>query len=807
MADNNIQNNGVIVFDKGTPKILDASKVKSLLATNSENELVGSVEIDLLIQESANRVGVVGAQLPAVNGGTMEIPTVLSHPGTTAFRFRKASPGIYSFGENVFTATSGKEWIFEWNDSSWSLKDMGALPIQDISEIENIAHGLDDNLRKPETLTENDFSVEMGVSGYKKTQPVAVKKGQVATVYSYSNHQKGEFYNSLGEKVAEFGEEGLYQDELRSFQYTAPDDGFIAGVSYTLSGQGYKVEFQGTKIYLAAGELDTEGGALSYDSGKKLLENNKGTGETEVRSFDSSYFDTPFGNGYFTTVKTPVQKGDMVNVSGYSAYQILELYDSQLVKMGEVVGNGTTNTLSTKSYKVGDGVHYISALSLKDTGLSNITLTITRQGVIPIYATPEDLEKVKSSLFDVGNSFEMAKPDTIVKIDFKTLSPLPDSKEAGKINGTCRIQVGNLVFEKFATLEVQGSSSAVYPKKNWTFQFFNDEARTSTFKLRIDNGVFLDEWVYKASWIDATMVRNIVANRLWRQMEQTRSGHYKRDIDRFYEGTAKTGYQQYDTGATGVVDGYPAEMSVNSAFYGIGTFNSGKKRDNYNLNNGNANHIQIETGATQMDFVNMTLANGDYEYRSPKVITPDVEAKIQQFKTLAGLAQSEFTAQLPTVFDTRNLTDYIIFVQYLFLPDNLGNNIMLTRWFDKFLLFVYDLDNSFGLRWDGQYIWPTNLNVFDSKGDLPSNTKDFWKKAKVALSSQLASRYSELKSKGILTADNVLKLYKEMEVFYTQARYKQEFDKWDLPSKNLTGQNQIYTFCQNRIAWLDTYFV
>lgn len=547
------------------------------------------------------------------------------------------------------------------------------------------------------------------------------------------------------------------------------------------------------------------------DDVNKLLKNSE-TKADWVYLLKGS-FSTLIGGDHNITPWIFVRKDDVVEIAVYSVYQQADFEPADgtpTIQIGIGLGDGVKKVITT--FKVpSDGL--IRGVS-KINNIGDFYLKISNGKLTKIYATPSDLEGIKSSVFDVGNSFEMSKPNSIVKIDFKTdlpltLKPLPNSKLDGKLNGIVRFQVGNLVFEKWAILEVQGSSSAFYAKKNWTFQFFNDSARTSKFKIRIDKGVFLDEWIYKASWIDVTMVRNIVANRLWKQIEQTRGGLYKRDIDRFYESLDAAGFQQYDTGATGVVDGYSCELMINSEFYGIGTFNSGKKRENYNLDQNNPNHIQIETGtAGQMDFVNMTLAGGAYEYRSPKTITPDVESKIQEFKTLAGLAQAEFTAQLPTLMDTRNMVDYIIFLQFGFFPDNLGNNVMLTRWYNKFRLFPYDLDNAFGLHWAGISIWAANLNVFDVKDDLPNNTKNFWKKAKVALAPQLVARYQELKAQGILSADNVLKIFNELSYEFGQDRYKKEFEKWpDLPSKDLTGSKQIGSFINNRLAWLDTYFV
>lgn len=419
------------------------------------------------------------------------------------------------------------------------------------------------------------------------------------------------------------------------------------------------------------------------------------------------------------------------------------------------------------------------------------------------YLTPEDAKDFKTNYTEVGNSFELEKPQTLVRLDMRTNEQLPTAKGT-VISGEITIKSGAVAFKKFAEIEVQGSSSAAYPKKNWTLVFYNDEAKTSKFQLAVNNSIFINEWIYKANFIDATMLRNIGANRLWKQIELSRPGYPKRDIETMY---SNLGVTAFDTRATGIVNGYPCELYVNGEFYGIGSFNLGKKRDNYNLDDKNANHIQVETGATQMDFYNMTLANGDYAYRSPKTITAAVEQKVTDFKTFAAMPQAQFNTRLPELMDVTNLVDYFIFIQIMYLPDNLGNNIMLTRWSDKFLFMPYDLDNSFGLEWNGSVIHPTNLNPIDNKPDLPANTVQFWHKVKIALSTEIAARYQQLKTDGVITENAIYTILKEMEIKFGQANYKKEFARWTLPSAGITSVQQIMSWYKQRLVWCDSYLL
>lgn len=273
----------------------------------------------------------------------------------------------------------------------------------------------------------------------------------------------------------------------------------------------------------------------------------------------------------------------------------------------------------------------------------------------------------------------------------------------------------------------------------------------------------------------------------------------KREIDFSYP---LLGVNSYDTGALGVVDGFPSELYINNEFYGIGCFNLTKNNSNYNLNKNNQNHIQIETGTTQMDFYNMTSEAFNFEYRSPKTPGAGAKQRIEDFKT-AVAKTTDFKSQIVSIVDQRNLIDYFIFTQLLFLPDNYGNNIMLTTWGDKFFFLPYDVDNAFGLNWDGTFIHVPNNWAFDVKPDLPENTKLFWHKVRTNFRTEILERYNDLKAKGVISEQTIFEIAKELERIYG-VRYKNEFAKWtETPSKTFTSVYQFIDFFKNSKTWFE----
>lgn len=659
------------------------------------------------------------------------------------------------------------------------------------------------NVKESDDFDVSSFTIPVGSGGYFSTPFINVSQGELVKTFTRSEYQRVEFYDSNNVKT-EFGIDGQAITILHEFDFIAPSDGKIKVVSYIGSYNDAKyIIYSSEKIYLSPDDLDVSDGAFSFYKGNQLWENLR-EGSTSDTVILQNQYPNNLVAGYVTSGLITVEKGQKILVESrlLTSWGLFDFYDSNNVKT--VIGNGSGLDVLTNYawFAPTDGKIQLSTSSNYTDG--KITLFATGG---KIYLTPDDLQDISANNFDVGDRYEIDKPESLIKIDFTTTNPIPNSKDDGKCNGEFKITVGDLSFKKFGNIEVQGSSSAAYPKKNWTIALFNDADLTSRFNLRVNNSVYLNEWIYKANWIDATHLRNIAANRLWSQIEQSRSGYFPREIDNTYVG--KTGADSYDTGATGIVDGFPCRFYINGVFYGIGMFNSGKKRENYNLDNNLATHIQIETGVRQMDFVNMTLAAIDYEYRSPKSsLVSQAETKINTFKAFAALPQAEFTAQFNSVMNRRNMIDYVIFLQAMFLPDNLGNNVMLTSWGQQFYFMPYDLDNSFGLHWAGTSIWQPNQNAFTVRNDIPQNTINFWLKCKVALSADLATRYQELKAKKILTVENIYRILKELEVVFGQKYYKDEQLKWaDIPSKNLTNVNQICSWFEQRLIWLDSYFV
>ncbi|WP_288414164.1 CotH kinase family protein [uncultured Acinetobacter sp.] len=407
------------------------------------------------------------------------------------------------------------------------------------------------------------------------------------------------------------------------------------------------------------------------------------------------------------------------------------------------------------------------------------------------------------------------KPQSLVQIYITTNSALPADKSY-KAQGKAEIHIDGQLLNAYVTLEVQGSSSVGYPKKNYTLGFFSDIGLTQSLKVQVGDVPAHDEWIFKANYVDSSNCRNIGGNNLWEDIVQSRKSvnGYKRETDQYYVG--KTGKDAVLTNATGHVIGYPCVMYVNDEFYGVGSFNVGKKYFNYNLDRAKPTQIQIDWGGSQCDLTKMydnyTSGAVDYkgdpvfEFKSPKKVTNATLACLSVWDAFAASSQTSFTQNANTFLNKQNAIDYYLFSDFTLNYDGLGKNFQFVSWNGvQFNFMPYDLDSIFGSNYSGTGTMPAN-GVLDIS-DLPQNSRDFWIKLKTVYLSDMKLRYKQLRDAKIFHEDNVYKICMDLASKYPRDLILTEFGKWpDLPSKTYSNVNQIVSWSKQRLAYLDTQY-
>ena len=421
---------------------------------------------------------------------------------------------------------------------------------------------------------------------------------------------------------------------------------------------------------------------------------------------------------------------------------------------------------------------------------------------------PADSATASPPLLDTH--FVFGEPVGIIRISVNSPNGVPPNKAAGQYPTTARIDIDGKVISFFSTFEVQGDTSATFPKKNLNITFSSTADRDEDMDLKIGDIIPHDEWTFKSNWIDNTHARQYASFLLWSQMMDSRRGWPKRDIDHSY--TGKVGADGFPTGARAHPVGYPAVLYVNDAFYGIGTFAVGKKKENYNIpkNNPTQIHISMDANTAWVDITKISTPamQAQYSFKAPKTQTEATQAALAAWDVFASSGQADFTANINTKMDKNNAIDFYLLLAAIGATDLWANNnkkkVQFITWVGVKRLFMpYEIDTAYGLKFEGTTIsyLPDTVPGTDRSANL------FWMKVRNAYGDDVNQRYADLRNQGIFSPDNLYFLLKQFQSKYSPDLVKADIKKWPTqPSLSVTSIDQILTWFNARLVYLDTYF-
>ncbi|PZT89816.1 MAG: hypothetical protein DI627_01540, partial [Acinetobacter sp.] len=284
-------------------------------------------------------------------------------------------------------------------------------------------------------------------------------------------------------------------------------------------------------------------------------------------------------------------------------------------------------------------------------------LVTTVHSINQILTTLTEQAIVKPMLNSV---FVFPEPQSIAVIDIATDSALPNTKEDGMKPCRVTIDIGGQIAKIYAKFGVQGQSSAGFPKKNWSFDFYKDAAGSSSFDIKIGAVKAQDSFNFKANFIDHLHVRQMFNLELWQQIQNSRKGYPKQDIDNYYIG--KTGKDAVPTGATAAPYMYPAVCNVNGEFYGVGCIHYAKKRSNYNIAKNKPKEILIDFGGiTSIDEMDPAII----EIKAPSSPTAATLAAIERWRVFAKSSSENIAANYASYLSKQNIIDYYCYVDFI----------------------------------------------------------------------------------------------------------------------------------------------
>lgn len=273
-----------------------------------------------------------------------------------------------------------------------------------------------------------------------------------------------------------------------------------------------------------------------------------------------------------------------------------------------------------------------------------------------------------------------------------------------------------IVFPKYgidtvlSKLKVQGNSSAVYPKKNFTLTFPDKfEAVAGWGKQK--------KYVIKANFTDISQVRNVGSARLWGAIRNSRVASVDMPtdesdnviVDQSDNNIMVEGNPMLSTGINGgAVDGFPCMLVINNVYWGLYDFNVPKDGWMARMGGGDsecivsadysATQAQYFKGLPTMEPSSNGLQDFEIEYVSDEDddswVLPSLTTMIQAVMNSTG---SNYRTTCQDYIDIDSAIDYFIFSVMFGNQDGIGKNYLLDTYDGvKWYFNAYDLDNVFG---------------------------------------------------------------------------------------------------------------
>jgi len=408
----------------------------------------------------------------------------------------------------------------------------------------------------------------------------------------------------------------------------------------------------------------------------------------------------------------------------------------------------------------------------------------------------------------------------IISGDYKTIEPqendlpvvtisgtLPNSKNDGEINVKLAYKSMTDTFESYATVKVQGDSSTLYPKKNFTIKLFSDSSRATKLKKKFENwDKERNKFVLKANWIDHSHARNIVNARLWTQIQKSRSDYES------LPSALKNGNI--------AIDGFPVKVFNNGVYMGIYTWNL-PKDSLYGLDD-NVEKNAIVQGDTN-NYSGSILWRGstingwsdETHDTMPAVIRDGFIALLDFVYTSSD---ANFISGFEAHFDKQSIIDQYILLYVACIVDNIGKNQTFftydaLKWYGG----MYDMDGTWGLpAWNvASTGWLSDETVFQddysavAEGD-GTTTNLLYERVGTLFEADVIARYTELRT-SVLSADNINAEFERFVSAIPPYIYAEDYASTtgggnftNIPLKDTNNIQQIRQFVIDRLEYVDS---
>ena len=405
-----------------------------------------------------------------------------------------------------------------------------------------------------------------------------------------------------------------------------------------------------------------------------------------------------------------------------------------------------------------------------------------------IYAYVAELEKKLEEMIRRSNTSEI---DTVYFDSNELLSLV--SKASGEAFCKVEIHRGSEVYNCYCTCKVQGNTSAGFPKKNYTVKFYQDENLSKKFKIDVGWGP-QSKYCFKANYIDATQVRNVLSAKIMGEAVATRpDSDWKTLISKAPN--------------NGLVDGFPIKVMVNGQFHGLYTWNIPKDAWMYNLNEKNDKQAlfcsDFHTDVTAFKALWNTTTDPEMDDWELEVGTwsDDLLAAYNRLANfIINSTDEEFKNNINDYIDLYSIIDYYCYCAYAYHPDGITKNMILATYDSvHWGIGLYDMDAVFCLHYLGTYFYDIDSHGVEwyPEGNL------LFQRVRTCFPDEVYARYKELRNT-FLSLSHVSEVAEKINNKFTEKLKNLEWSKWTgIPQTSTNTVDKLEEIAYTRAKYVD----
>ena len=331
--------------------------------------------------------------------------------------------------------------------------------------------------------------------------------------------------------------------------------------------------------------------------------------------------------------------------------------------------------------------------------------------------------------------------------------------------------------------------------------------RRLSSKKKVDFGWGTEsKYCMKAIYVDVSHARNIVGARLAAQVTAGRTG---------LDSTLALAPNY------GLIDGFPILVYVNGSFHGLYTMNIPKDNWQLGMKKESETKQAILLGSAWRSCVRLEKPIGeegpDYYYLEVEhCSTENEEWIIDSFNniinTLLTMDEAYIRAELPKYLDIDAAIDNFLLTHAICAADNVSKNILWVTYDGvKWIPVMYDMDGTFGMRWNGRPLDPvTETNVCvpvykNGKISLQDGSSLLYYTLVRYYGWELTERYWELRG-GYLSNENIDTLFTEFQSGIATEAYEADAALWpNLPYPQTNRYSMAAEYAKH-MEKLDAFF-